>query len=151
MASTAIQPFCVPLLFITKNTTVEAEFDRRNYHYHVYFDPTKVQQLCHKLSHSHQQCMDSSSNNIGHMTTIYQNVINTIKENCKMHLHQMICQCFKDINWVLEGGQEPKSIDDKWNILCTKQSMMHKDGGVRYFSLLIYILYHTYPIIHNEQ
>jgi hypothetical protein len=139
-ASTAIQPFRVPLLFIDKNTTVDAEFARKNYHYHIYFDPIKVQQLLHNLSHSHLQHVDSSGDDINRVITIYQNVINTIKENCRMHLHQMICQRCKDINWVLEGGQEPKSIDDVWNVLRTKQSMVHADGGVRYFSYTYYII-----------
>ncbi len=56
-ASTAIQPFRVPLLFIDKNTTVDAEFARKSYHYHIYFDPIKVQQLRHNLTHSNLQHM----------------------------------------------------------------------------------------------
>lgn len=139
-ASAAIQPFRVPLLFIDKNTTIDAEFARKNYHYHIYFDPIKVQQLRHNLSHSHLQHMDRTSDDIGRVIKIYQNVINTIKDNCRMHLNQMICQRCKDINWVLEGGQEPKSIDDVWNILRTKQRMMREDGGVMYFSYTYYII-----------
>ena len=51
-ATTAVQPFCVPVVFIDKNTTIDAEFAKNNYHYHVYFDPSKAQQLQNNLSTS---------------------------------------------------------------------------------------------------
>ena len=140
MATTAVQPFCVPLLFIVKNTTIDAEFATKNYHYHVYFDPLKVHQLRHNLSTSHLQQINSADNDIGRVINIYHNVVNRIKDNCRRHLHHMICHRCKDINWVLEGGQEPKSMDDVWQILCTKQNMIQEDGGVRYFSYTYYII-----------
>ena len=133
VAMTAVQPFCVPLLFINKNTTIDAKFATKNYHYHVYFNPSKVHQLYHNLSTSHLQQMNSANDDIGHVINIYHNVVNRIKDNCRRHLHDMICQHCKDINWVLEGGQEPKSMDDVWKILHTKQNMIREDGGVRYF------------------
>ncbi len=51
----------------------------------------------------------------------------------------MICQRCKDVNWLLEGGQEPKSMTNVWRILWTKQDMIHEDGGVQYFSHTNYI------------
>ncbi len=129
VATTAIQPLRVPLLFIDKTTTIDAEFVTKNYHYHVYFDPSKVQQLCHNLSTSHLQQMNSTNDDIGHVINIYHNVINRIKDNCRQHLLHMICQQYKDIYWVLGGGQEPKCIDDVGNILRTKHNMIQEDGG----------------------
>ncbi len=84
--------------------------------------------------------MNCANNDISHVINIYHNVVNRIKENFRQHLHHMICQQCKDINWVLEGGQEPKSMDDVWKILCTKQNMIQEDGGVRYFSYTYYII-----------
>ena len=52
----------------------------------------------------------------------------------------MICQQCREVNWLLEGGQEPTSMDDVWEILCTKYSMMQEDGGVKYFSYTYYII-----------
>ncbi len=52
----------------------------------------------------------------------------------------MICQRCKDVNWLLEGGQEPKSIANVWGILCRKQDMIQEDGGVQYFSYTYYII-----------
>ena len=109
VATTAVQPFCVPLLFIDKNTTIDAEFATKNYHYHVYFDPSKVQQLRHNLSTSNLQQMNSADDDIGRVINIYHNVVNRIKDNCRRHLHDMICQQCKDINWVLEGGGRSQS------------------------------------------
>ncbi len=36
--------------FIDKNTTIDANFARKNYHFHQFFDPTKIQQLWHNIS-----------------------------------------------------------------------------------------------------
>ncbi len=58
-----------------------------------------------------------------------------------MYLHNMICQRCKDINWLLGGGQEAKSTGNVWRILCTKQDMIHEDGGVWYFSCTYYIMH----------
>ncbi len=71
---------------------------------------------------------------------IYQDVVNTIKHNCRMYLPNMICQRCKDLNWLLEGGQKPKSMGDVWRILCTKQDTIHEDGGVLYFSYEYYMI-----------
>ncbi len=129
VGTTAVQPFRVPLLFIDKNTTINAKFATKNYHYHVYFDPLKVHQLRHNLSTSYLQQMNSANNDIGHVINIYHNVVNRIKDHCRRHLHDMICKRCKDINWVLEGGKEPKSMDDVWKIHHTKQNMIQEDGG----------------------
>ncbi len=57
-----------------------------------------------------------------------------------MYLHNMICQRCKDINWLLEGGQEPRSMADIWRILQTKEFMIQEDGGVQYFLYTYYII-----------
>ncbi len=53
----------------------------------------------------------------------------------------MRCQQWKDNNWVLNGGQEPKSMNDLWGILHTKYDVVLDDDGVRHFSCTHYILY----------
>ena len=140
VGSNVVQPFRVPLKFIDKNTIIDATFARNNYHYYHFFDPSKQQQLRHNLFHPHLHPMDNSDEHITDVINIYHNVVNNIKQNCRIHLHSMICQRCKDINWVLESGQEPRSMDDVWRILSTKQSMIDEDGGVQYFSYTYYII-----------
>jgi hypothetical protein len=140
VASCGVRPFRVPPNFIDKNTTIDAEFARKNYHFHQFFDPTKIQQLRHNLQHCQPQSTNGSDDDIYRIIKIYQDVVSTIKQNCRMHLHSMICQRCKDINWLLEGGQEPRSMADVWRILRTKQYMIHDDGGVQYFSYTYYII-----------
>lgn len=139
-ATTAVQRFRVPLVFIDKNTTIDAEFAKKYYHYHVYFDPSTAQQLRNNLSTSNIQQTNRTDDDVARVVNIYQNVVTRIKDNCRRHLHNMICQRCKDINWVLEGGQEPKSMDDVWAILRAKQHMIHEDEGVQYFSYTYYII-----------
>ncbi len=99
-----------------------------------------IQQLQHNLPTSHQQQINSYNNDIGQVIQMYQNVVIDIEQNCRMHLHNMIFQRCKEVNWLLEGGQEPTSIDDVWSILCTKYNMMQEDGRVQYFSYTYYII-----------
>ncbi len=87
-----VHPFRVPPNFIDKNTTIDANFARKNYHFHQFFDPTKIQQLWHNLQYCHQQSTNGSNDDINHVIMIYQDVVNTIKQNCKIHLHNMICK-----------------------------------------------------------
>ncbi len=97
ISSSAIQPFHVPVHFIKKNTTIDANFAWTYYQYHQYFDPTMIQQLQHNLPNSHQQPINSY-NDIGRVIKVYQNVTNNIKLNCMMHLHNVICQRCKEVN-----------------------------------------------------
>ncbi len=101
---------------------------------------TKIQQLRYNLQHCQPQSTNGSDNDIYCIITIYQDVVSTIKQNCRMHLLNMICQRCKDIHWLLEGGQEPRSMADVWRILRTKQYMIRADGGVQYFSYTYYII-----------
>ncbi len=116
----SIWSFRVPPIFIDKNTTIDANFSRKNNHFHQFFESTKIQQLWHNLQHCHPQSTNGSDIDISCVITIYQDVVNNIKQNCRIHLHNMICQRCKDINWLLEGVQEPRSMADIWRILCTK-------------------------------
>ncbi len=120
IAASGIQPFCVLVHFIDKNTTIDTDFAWKYYQYHHYFDLTMIHKLCFNLLHSHQQPINSYNNDIGQVIQIYQNVVNNIKQNWRMHLQNMICQQCKEDNWLLDGGQEPTSMDDVWSILPTK-------------------------------
>ncbi len=140
IASSGIQPFRVPVHFIDKNTTIDADFARRYYQYHRFFDLTVIHNLCFNISNSQQPPINSYNDDIGRVIQIYQNVVKNIKQNCRMHLHNMICQRCREVNWLLEGGQEPTSMDDVWNILRSKYNMIKEDGGVRYFSYTYYII-----------
>ncbi len=105
IAASGIQPFCVPVHFIDKNTTIDADFAWKYYQYHQYFDLTMIHKFCFNLPHSQQQPINSYNNDIGWVIQIYQNVVNNIKQNCRMHLHNMICQRCKEVNWLLEGDR----------------------------------------------
>ncbi len=60
-------------------------------------------------SHSHPQSTNGSEKDISHVITIYHDVVNNIKQNC---IYNMICQRCMNINWLLEEGQEPRSMAD---------------------------------------
>ncbi len=103
IASSGVQPFCVPVHFIDKNTTIDAEFARKYYQYHQFFDLTVIHNLRFNISNSQQPPINSYNDDIGRVIQIYQNVVKNIKQNCRMHLHNMICQRCKEVNWLLEG------------------------------------------------
>ncbi len=98
IASSGVQPFHVPGHFIDKNTTIDADFAQKYYQYHQYFDLTMIHNLCFNLPHSHQQLINSYNDGIGRVIQIYQNIVNNIKQDCRMHLHNMICQRCKEVN-----------------------------------------------------
>ncbi len=100
-----------------------------------------LQQFWYNLPHSHYQPINSYNDDIGWVIQIYQNVVNNIKQNCRIHLHNMIFKRCKEVNWLLEGGHVPTSMDDVSNILCTKYNMIQEDGGVQYFSYAYYIIH----------
>ncbi len=52
IASSGIQPFHVPVHFIDKNTTIDADFTWKYHQYHQYFDLTMIHKLCFNLPHS---------------------------------------------------------------------------------------------------
>ncbi len=150
IASSGVQPFCVPVHLIYKNISIDADFVQKYYQYHQYFDLTMRQQLQYNLPHSQQQSINSYNNDIGQVIQIYQNVVNNIKQNCRMHLHNMIFQRCKEVNWLIEGGQEPTSMDDVWSILCTKHKMIQEDGGVWYFLYTNYIVHTLSYTLNNS-
>ncbi len=140
IAASGVQPFRALVHFINKNTTINADFAQKYYQYHQFFDLTVIHNLRFKIHISHQQLINSYNDDINRVIQVYQNVVKNIKQNCRMHLHNMICQRCKEVNWLLEGGQEATSMDDVWNILHTKYNMIQEDGGVRYFSYTYYII-----------
>ncbi len=70
-----------------------------------HFDATKIQQLQSNLQHCHIQSTNGLDKDISHLITIYRDVVDTIKQNCRMHLYNVVCKRCKDVNWLLEGGK----------------------------------------------
>ncbi len=124
--SGGVQAFHVPPQFINKTTTIDNNFAKNNYHLDQIFTQPKF----HSFSATsgaviHSQPMALMMRSIANcIIKIYQDVVNTIKQNCRMYLHNAICQTCKEVNLLLEGGQEPTSMDDVWSILCTKYNMI---------------------------
>ena len=81
IASSGIQPFCVPVHFIDKNTTIDADFAQKYYQYHQYFDVCVIHNLCFSLPPSQQQPINSYNDDICRVIQIYQNVVKDIKQN----------------------------------------------------------------------
>ncbi len=65
IASSGIQPFRVPVHFINKNTTIDADFAQKYYQYHQYFDVTMTHNLRFNLPPSQQQPINSYNDDIG--------------------------------------------------------------------------------------
>ncbi len=65
IASSGVQPFCVPVHFINKNTMIDADFAWKYYQYHQFFDLTMIHNLWLNLPHTQQQSINSYNNDIG--------------------------------------------------------------------------------------
>ncbi len=134
----------------TSLTIIDTNFAKKKYHFRQFFDPTKIQQLQNNLQHCQPQSTNGSYNDINCVITIYQDVVNTIKQNCRMHFHNMTCQRCKYQLVARAGGQEPRSMTDVWRILCTKEYMIHDDNGVEYFSYMYYIIHSLSYTMNNS-
>ncbi len=103
ITSSDVQPFCAPPCnSLPRTQLLKPILQRISYQYHPHFDLPKILQIQQNLPIFHQQSFNSSDDDIW---LRYQNVVNYIRQNCRMHLHNMICQMCKDVNWVLEGGR----------------------------------------------